>query len=130
MLAVTQPAVAARASAVAYFQFDVPPDTGRVIFMLTDPARITEARNIIKGLQTDRIHVKGTIVKSPARYNPGWSYHLDPASVVFFSNAVEVCDATPSYVQAHLAEVGGSFLPGNVWCPWRSRLLREVPALS
>jgi hypothetical protein len=48
--------------------------------------------------------------------------------VRFFEVAIEVCDATMPYVEDHLDEVGGAFLPGGYWCPWTSRLTREVPA--
>jgi len=47
---------------------------------------------------------------------------------VFFDFAVEVCDASMAYTQEHLEEVGGSFLPGNTWCPWGSQLEAEIPA--
>ena len=65
-------------------------------------------------------------MKERASYNPDWSYHLAPESIEFFEMAVEVCDATTAYVEEHLAEAGGSFLPGNAWCPWTSKLLDEV----
>ena len=52
--------------------------------------------------------------------------HLDPATVAFAENAIEVCDATIRYVEEHLDEVGDALLPGGVWCPWGSRLLEEV----
>ena len=29
-------------------------------------------------------------------------------------------------VDQHLAEVGGAFLPNRQWCPWSSRIAREV----
>ena len=63
---------------------------------------------------------------NPAPYNPRWSYHLDPASISFFQCAIEVCDASPQYVEEHLSEVGGAFLPGSTWCPWSSRVAEEV----
>ncbi|MBB2913896.1 hypothetical protein FHS43_005205 [Streptosporangium becharense] len=136
MLAFTQPADAGRtgtthratAEPEAYFEFDYPPAPDRVVFKLTDPDKIREARDILSGAQSDRSHVLGRIVKRPAPYNPGWSYHLDPGSISFFAFAIEVCDASPRYVEDHLDEAGGAFLPGSIWCPWRSRLLREVPA--
>jgi hypothetical protein len=109
----------------AYFQFDYPPYPDTFIFKLTDPAKIQEARDILSG-QPPNHHVMGTIMKAPADYNPPWSYQLDPASITFFSSAIEVCDATIQYVEEHLAQVGGSFLPGSIWCPWGSRLIAEV----
>lgn len=112
----------------AYFKFDYPPRPATFIFKLTDPAKIQEARDILSGRQTGATHVMGNIITQPADYNPPWSYHLDPDSVSFFEMAVEVCDAGIQYVEDHLEEVGGSFLPGNQWCPWGSRLIEEVGA--
>jgi uncharacterized protein (TIGR03437 family) len=37
-----------------------------------------------------------------------------------------MCDASIPYVEQHLAEVGGAFLPGNTWCPWGSKLVQEM----
>lgn len=139
MLALTaaHPAEANQAGAVqraasesaAYFEFDSPPDPGRVVIKLTDPALIQRARDILSGSETAETHVMGRIIKRPVPYNPQWSYHLNPDTIRFFSLAIEVCDATPTYVEDHLDEVGGAFLPGGFWCPWGSRLLREVPAV-
>ena len=120
-------AVASRGalSEEAYFQFDYPPAPETFIFKLADPTKIQEARDMLGGLKPTR-HVMGVIVKQPASYNPPWSYHLDPASVTFFESAIEVCDATIRYVEDHLDEACGAFLPGCTWCPWGSRLLAEV----
>ena len=68
----------------------------------------------------------GIIVKEQAGYNPAWSYHLDSETIQFFELAIEVCDASIRYVEEHLDEVGGSFLPNNQWCPWSSELTREI----
>ncbi|EFA83590.1 hypothetical protein PPL_02656 [Heterostelium album PN500] len=93
---------------------------------LTDPTLIQHARDLISGASTSSPHVMGTIVKSAASYNSPWSYYLDPSTISFFDFAIEVCDAAIAYTEDHLLEVGGAFLPGNVWCPWGSRLVREV----
>lgn len=108
-----------------YFEFDCPPHPEKFIFELVDEKLIAHARKILSGEEVAP-HVTGLIVKSQAPYNPGWSYHLDPESIGFFELSMEVCDAAISYVEEHLDEVGGAFLPGNRWCPWGSRLLREV----
>jgi hypothetical protein len=68
----------------------------------------------------------GRFRKSTADYNPRFSYHLDPETISFFSYAIEVCDANMQYVDDHLDEAGGAFLPGAYWCPWDSRLVREI----
>jgi uncharacterized protein (TIGR03437 family) len=121
------PASQAQTAPDAYFQlgFDGVSDT--FVIRLTDPARIQTARNILSGTETQLRHVSGMVVKALAFYNVPWTYHFDPNSISFFSFATEVCDSSPRYVQQHLAEVGGALLPGNRWCPWGSKLIREVP---
>ncbi|WP_406003310.1 calmodulin-binding protein [Streptomyces sp. NBC_00829] len=117
----------ASASSEAYFEFtDVTRE--RFVFKLTDPAKIQEARNVLSGQRKGNNHIIGKIVASPASYNPGWKFTLDSDTVGFFDRAMEVCDATIPYVNEHLDEAGGSFLPGMTWCDWSSRLVREVPA--
>ena len=111
-------------TAGAYFMFNDGKDS--FVFRLTDPKKIQEARDILAGKEKRKVHVSGTVVTKTAPYNRPWSYHLDPDSISFFENSVEVCDATIRYVEEHLAEVGGAFLPKNWWCPWASRLVKEV----
>jgi hypothetical protein len=127
-----QPALASpaasRAETAAYFEFDYPPAPDKMVFRLTDPERIQQARDILSGKEKDRIHVMGRIVKRQAPYEPRWSFHIDPDTVTFFEMAIEVCDAGIRYTNDNLDEAGGAFLPGLFWCPWGSRLLREVPA--
>jgi uncharacterized protein (TIGR03437 family) len=115
------------AAPAAYFQFNIPPRTEIFTFKLLDPELIQHARALLAGTRQDLPHVIGTIVKAPAPYNRPWSYHFDPATISFFDLAVEVCDGNIQYVEDHLDEAGGHFLPGNRWCPWNSRLVREVP---
>ncbi|POX61215.1 calmodulin-binding protein [Streptomyces sp. Ru62] len=111
----------------AYFEFtDITHE--RAIVRIDDPARIRHARDLLSGVTDERPHVIGRIVKRQAPYNPRWSFHYDPGTVDFFDVAIEVCDATLPYVEDHLDEAGGAFLPGLHWCPWTSRLTREVSA--
>ncbi|MGN5379107.1 calmodulin-binding protein [Streptomyces lasalocidi] len=97
------------------------------VIELTDPAKIEHARELVNGETTDRPHVIGRILKRTAPYNPRWSYHYNPDTTDFFDVSIEVCDATIPYVEDHLDEAGGAFLPGLVFCPWTSRLVREIP---
>src|SRR5687767_1721533 len=101
----------------SYFRFGCPPYADTFVFKLTDPERIQEARDILSGKEKGKMHVGGIVVTKPAPYNSPWHYHLEPESISFFEFSIEVCDASIAYVEAHLAEVGGSFLPGNRWCP-------------
>ncbi|GAA3563363.1 hypothetical protein GCM10022419_050100 [Nonomuraea rosea] len=116
---------ARQAAAPAYFTMtDI---TGaRFVLQLTDAGKIAHARALLSGETTDRPHVVGRIRKVPAPYNAPWSYHYQPETVDFFDVAIEVCDAVIPYVEDHLDEAGGPFLPGLVWCPWTSRLVNEL----
>jgi uncharacterized protein (TIGR03437 family) len=115
------------AASEAYFTFDVPPAPDTFVIRLLDPALIQHARDILSGAAPNQ-RMMGKIVKAPAFYSSPWTFHLDPHSIRFFDFAIEVCDASIVYVQEHLEEAGGSFLPGNAWCPWGSRLKSEIPA--
>lgn len=111
---------------MARFQFTDAHEKARFVIELHDPELIKHARRVLSGEETELVHVRGTIIKEKAPYNPEWSYHLDPTTIEFFSNAIEVCDASICFVEENLGEVGGSTLPGSHWCPWSSRLLAEV----
>jgi hypothetical protein len=100
------------------------------VIRLTNDQRIAEARRILSGEETMSTHVMGRIRKQQVDYNPGWSFHLDPETVTFFTMAIEVCDANIQYVDDHLDEACGAFLPGCFWCPWSSRLTRELVTAS
>jgi hypothetical protein len=136
LAAVAQPAALAetsKAGSRAAFAADRPAyfevtDVTRATYVLklVEPEEIEHARELVEGRTTDRPHVLGRIAKRTAPYNPRWSYHVEPATVHFFDSAIEVCDATIPYVEDHLDEAGGAFLPGLVWCDWSSRLVREV----
>ncbi|WP_043633353.1 BP74-related protein [Nonomuraea candida] len=127
-LGVVAPAPAQAASPAYFVITDITRE--QFVVQLTDPGKIQHARDLLSGTTTDRPHVYGRIAKAPASYNPRWSYHLRADTVDFFDVAIEVCDATIPYVEDHLDEAGGAFLPGLIWCPWTSRLIRELPAAS
>jgi hypothetical protein len=111
--------------ATAYFAFEQDYNQ-EFVFELNDDEKIAHARRIISGKETERVHVMGRIQKRKAPYNPQWGFMLDPGSITFFAHAIEVCDANMQYVEDHLDEACGAFLPGCQWCPWSSRVVREV----
>ncbi|KAM9983384.1 hypothetical protein ACTFIY_000114 [Dictyostelium cf. discoideum] len=110
----------------AYFGLKTHGDKNDFIFKLTDSEKIKKAREILSGKEEDKTHVIGRIKKSNQKYNPMYSFYLDPNTITFFDMAIEVCDATTNYVEDHLDEACGAFLPGCFWCPWSSKLTREV----
>jgi hypothetical protein len=111
--------------AEAYFEF-VDYEQRAFVIKLTSDQRIAEARRILKGEEKESVHVMGRLKKSKASWNPNWDFHMDPDTVSFFTMAIEVCDSTIQYVEDHLDEACGAFLPGCFWCPWSSKLTREL----
>ncbi len=94
-------------------------------FKLKDKNQIAEARRLLASKY--KTHVAGIINPIEAKYNPEWSFQMKPETVNFFLGVyIEVCDANVTYVEQHIDEVGGSFLPGGQWCPWSSQLAREI----
>ncbi|WP_433515125.1 calmodulin-binding protein [Nonomuraea sp. CA-143628] len=124
-LSVAAPTPAQAADSAYFVMTDITHE--QFIIKLTDPVKIQHARDLVNGETTDRPHVIGRILKRQTPYNPRWSYHLNTDTVDFFDFGIEVCDATIPYVEEHLDEAGGAFLPGLVWCDWTSRLVREIP---
>jgi hypothetical protein len=113
-------------SGTAYFKVAGPTEADTFVIALNNPATIAEARAIASGEEQSKVHVTGLVVTGAVPYNAPWSFHLHPASISFFEMSIEVCDAATTYVEEHLDEVGGAFLPGRRWCPWSSRVIEEI----
>jgi hypothetical protein len=114
------------AAACALFAFTQGNPDQTFVFRTCDPAVIDHARALLKSDRPGRMHPTGTVTAGAVAYNPQWHYHLDEASVSLAEMSIEVCDADMAYVEAHLADVGGAFLPGGHWCPWNAVLTGEV----
>lgn len=56
-----------------------------------------------------------------AGFNPGYSYRLTPGEVTFAENWIELCDATPCYVEL---DPETWFANPTLWCPWSAVVLR------
>jgi len=110
----------AQGSQSAYFQFSVGAFPETFVFKLTDPGKIEQARNILAAGR-EKI-ISGTIIKQPVYYNAPWSFYFDPKSITFPDFATEVCDANIRFVEDNLSNAFPT------WCPWNSRLLREIPS--
>ena len=97
------------------------------VIELVDEERIKEARSLLKETNDKASkHVKGKVVIAPVGYNSPWSWHLNPTTISFAEADIEVCDSTIVYLEEHLDEVGGAYLPHNNFCPWSSRVIEEV----
>jgi hypothetical protein len=60
----------------------------------------------------------GPVRPGDGGFNAPWSWHLDPAETRIVEVAIEVCDGTPSYVEAHLDEF-------PTYCPWAAVIVSE-----
>ena len=92
------------------------------IIKLTDAKLIEQARLIAAGSAPREFRVEGAVLPGRTDYNELWTFYLDPTSIRFFDQSEEACDATPMYVEEHLVEMGSVFH----WCPYSSRVIREV----
>ena len=121
--AAPRPSTPAPTPSGAYFEVRTAPSEVPFVVFVTDSDTIRKAR-ALAGTSTSSL-TTGIIVVTPVWYNPNWSFYLQPDSVRMPEIAIEVCDATATSVQQHLSAVGGSFLPGNQWCP-ATYVIREV----
>lgn len=67
----------------------------------------------------DKTLIVSGIVRGAARYNGDWSYTMGPGSIVLGEVFIEVCDASPRYVERHRKK-----WLGERWCPWSSYVLK------
>ena len=108
------PSPSASASAGTVVTFQVGEEQYRIL--LTDPADIAIARQLLAGDEAPGIP-NGLIVRDDdGGVNTGYSWHIDPSSLEFADFTTEVCDGLPSYVE------DGS-LTGNYFCPWSAEVI-------
>ncbi len=101
---------------VRYFRYEMSslPNEWFIVKM-TNPATIKQALDDLKGAR--RLIVSGIVNSGNGGFNSPWSWHLNPATIILGESFIEVCDARPSYVEAHLAE-----WLGQRYCPWGARI--------
>ena len=86
-------------------------------------APITNANGIDQAIALWRGQSKaniptGQLECANGTYNCGWTWRMNPASITFAEITIEVCDATPSYVQNNCAS-----FPNGQYCPWSAELI-------
>lgn len=62
----------------------------------------------------------GRLRRGQVPYNLPWSWHIDPDDMAMAEATIELCDATPSYIEAHLDEWLNTVVR---FCPWSARLV-------
>jgi hypothetical protein len=57
------------------------------------------------------------LICTAAAYNCPWHWQMDPATIAFADTTIEVCDGTPSFVEATCPAFGA-----GRYCPWAARM--------
>jgi hypothetical protein len=88
---------------------------------VTTPRTIWDLRELAAGRSLANIPA-GSVRRGPGRagHNRPFSWHLDPADTVQGEMAIEVCDATPSYLEDNREEFVEVV---RTYCPWGARLV-------
>jgi hypothetical protein len=102
-------------TAGVYATFRVVSDVFRA--SITNPTGIDQALALWRGQSQAKIPT-GQLECGEGTYNCGWSWRMTPASITFAEITIEVCDATPSYVQSNCAS-----FPNGSYCPWSAELI-------
>lgn len=100
----------------AFVDFDVAVGAERFVLRVEDAGTIAQARDVIAGRRSS--FPIGRLVRGDGGFNAPWSWHLDPSEVRLTEVAIEVCDGTPSYVEAHISDF-------PTYCPWSARVTAE-----
>lgn len=87
---------------------------------ITNPATIQQVLDLEVGASTASIPT-GRILDGPGTgdHNAPWTWHLDPEDIEMADFTIEVCDATPSYVEDNKREFIDVVLR---YCPWSAEL--------
>ena len=91
----------------------------RFVMRVSDPETIRLSRQRLAGRGTG--FPAGPVRRGDGGFNAPWSWHLDPAETRIVEAAIEVCDGTPSYVEAHLEDF-------PTYCPWSARVVARQSA--
>lgn len=86
--------------------------------LIKDPSSAAEAESLI-GQGNKRIIV-GPVRRGDGGVNAPWAWHLDPDSISFADQTIELCDGTPDYVNRNLDSWIDSV--GN-YCPWSTEIV-------
>jgi hypothetical protein len=77
---------------------------------LVTPELIDHVKALMEGSEEGRIPI-GKIVRDASSVNAPWSWHIDPQTLEFADQTIEVCDGLPEYVEDRT-------LTSDTYCPW------------
>src|SRR5215510_1168599 len=112
------------------FEFAQGSDTNSARFLAatSDPAVIAQAREeLAKPPGSRGLHIHGLIAAGDGGYNKPWHWHFVEDQWHLAPVSIEVCDATPDYVEANLQEWLSRV---KQYCPWASIVHRELEPRS
>ena len=82
---------------------------------LATPELVQHAQDLLDGKQVAAIPL-GDVVRDDPGANAPWSWHIDPASLQFADQTIEVCDGLPSYVEDRT-------VTSEQYCPWSAKVV-------
>ncbi|HJS72984.1 MAG TPA: hypothetical protein VJ921_01765 [Vicinamibacteria bacterium] len=97
-------------------EFVVDVESERFVARVRDPETMTRFRDALAGRASG--FPAGPLLSGDGGFNAPWSWHIDPDEIRLVEAAIEVCDGTPSYVEAHLSDF-------PTYCPWGARVVLE-----
>ena len=98
----------------AYFTLGFKRSNQTFVIFVREQKAIHGLRADLSKPRSERRIVSG-IVRTERPYNHPWSYTMGSRSIVLAQVFIEVCDASPNYVENHRAD-----WLGRRWCPWSS----------
>lgn len=124
LLSLSNPAFPSSDKAPLFATFSFADQQTTRIFV-TSPEACRTIREIASGKRKDMIPNGLIIDDHPAKspYDSRWSWHFQPDSIEMAEFTIEVCDATPTYVEEHRDE----WFQGEGiarWCPWSAHLVK------
>jgi hypothetical protein len=99
---------------VATFEVAGGPQTYKI--ELDTPELIQHVKDLMAGSSAGRIP-NGKVDRSGGGVNAPWSWHIDPSTLEFADNTIEVCGGLPEYVADHT-------ITSDYYCPWSAKAIK------
>lgn len=80
-----------------------------------DPETIRQMEQEVAKPEVKRNLITAGIVRWARPYNSAWSFTMSPPTIITGEVFIEVCDASPEYVEKNRDQ-----WTGKQWCPWSS----------
>lgn len=78
--------------------------------------QIDHVKALLAGSEEGRIP-NGKVVRDDPGVNSPWSWHIDPNTLEFADQTIEVCDGLPEYVEDHT-------VTSDYYCPWSAKVVK------